>query len=148
MNRSTGTYFGFINGLLSLIPIFPAWSIFPGAITAGILEKFIPCESSILMVGIMAFLISIIYAIAYYIKINQYESRNKENFKAQFRFFCLNQYILINTYLFISIVGINNCCYGDGQTAFGVIFSGPLASIMIFILGVIFDLVFRKRLSN
>jgi len=41
------TKFGFVNALLSLIPIFPAWTIFPAIFAAGGIEKLInDCELS------------------------------------------------------------------------------------------------------
>lgn len=148
MTKDSGTYYGFINGLLYLIPIFPAWSIFPSVLFAGGLGRFIACKESYLVVAILCLLTSIIYAIIYFNSINHYESRDKKDFKADFRFFCFKQYILINSYLFIGIVGLDNCCYGDGQTVFAIIFSGPLASLAIFILGIVFDLSFKKKLAK
>lgn len=146
MNKNSGTYYGFINGLLSLIPIFPAWSMYPAAFIGAFLGPYIPCQLLFTIVSILACISSIIYAVVYYNRINHYESRDKKDYKADFRFFCFKQYMLIHTFSFILIVGVDNLCQGDGQSVLAIMFSGPVASLIIFILGILFDLTFKKEL--
>jgi hypothetical protein len=150
MHKNSGIYYGLINGLLTLIPVFPTWSIIPGVFLAGIAERVImvSCPRSMLITATVAAIALVTDVMLYFRNINQYESRNKADYKSHFRFFCFRQYIFGNTGLFIGIIGPDTLCKSDGQTILGVMLSGLFASIWLVILGVLFDQLFKKELTR
>jgi hypothetical protein len=51
-------------------------------------------------------------------------------------------YSLVNAFVFIAFVGTHDICYSkDGQVILDVIISGPISSIVIFVNGLLIDLV-------
>jgi hypothetical protein len=136
------TKFGAVNALLSLIPIFPTWTLFPGVLIGKVLGSvFRDCELGY----ILTFLVSFVAAtglVVRYLRTCDFSGRGKttKQVKMNFRLFSLAIYTILNTGILIIVVGSNLMCRGDGQTLLACIYSGPLASIGILILGFIIDL--------
>jgi hypothetical protein len=148
MKKDPGTYYGLINGLITLIPVFPIWSLLPVALISMVLQQYISCKTSFSVILCIIFLTWIVHAVIYFNRINTYVSRDKKDYKADFRFFCFKQYVLINSFFFILLLGEDSWCRGDGQSGLVAIFSGPIASVYIFFLGIIFDSTFKKYHST
>lgn len=134
--------FGLKNALLSLIPIFPTWTLFPGILFATVIGIIIDdCELGFL-VTLWTCLGLVTYLILRYF--NRFDvdmvKITEKHSKKGFRFFSLQIYTLLNTAILILIVGTNLACYGDGQTFLACILSGPLASFGLILLGLAVDI--------
>ena len=128
------TKYGLVNALWSLIPIFPTWTLFPGIISALLIENAInDCETSYLIVLLGSIILTIAITIFLLFRLDKQT-------KMSFSLWCLSIYTLINTAGLISIVGIHSACYGDGQTLLACIYSGPIASLSVIALGFLSDL--------
>lgn len=145
------TKYSIINILISFIPIFPAWTIFPGIIVAYLLgELFRNCQIGMVIISVGFPLLSLFWIFNFFkylpYKIENYSEREIKN---DFRFFCLQIYTALNTVLVLWILGTRNFCYGgDGQTFLVVIVSGPIASAGILLLGLITDLEVNRKLMD
>lgn len=144
------TKFGLINALLSLIPIVPTWTLFPGILFGtGVGKIFNNCELGYTFTlwtcfGLIAFLL---FRQFNKLEINK-DNTTERQLKKDFRIFSLGVYTLLNTAILILIVGTNLACYGDGQTLLACIFSGPLASIGLILLGLTVDIRRRTTAPN
>jgi hypothetical protein len=136
------TKFGLTDALLSLIPIFPTWTLFPGVFAGKILGDLLNnCEQGYRAVLWISLFLSVLFIYRYLIGINHISLEETERqLKSRFRLFSLGIYTLLNTSILLIILGANLACYGDGQTLLTCIYSGPLASIGLIILGLIVDL--------
>jgi hypothetical protein len=142
------TKYSAINTLISFIPIFPTWTIFPGLILAYLLsELFRNCEIGLIII-LISFPLLALYWIFNFFKYLPYKLENysEKEIRNDFRFFCLKIYTSINTVLLIIIIGTEDACYsGDGQSILAVIFSAPIASVAILLLGVTVDLSLTEK---
>jgi|SRR5579859_1115693 len=142
MSRLAFTKFGLINALLSLIPIFPAWTLFPGIIAGkGLGDLLENCERGYLIVLWVSFTLSVFLILKYLREVKaKIDSNTEKQLRLNFRLFSLGIYTLLNTGIIIIILGTNLACHGDGQTILAFIYSGPMASIGLIALGFIVDL--------
>jgi len=136
------TKFGLTNAILSLIPIFPTWTLFPGVIAGKLFGDLLKnCEQGYRAVLWISIFLSVLFIYRYLSRINHISLEETEKrLKSRFRLFSLGIYTLLNTSILLIIVGTNLVCYGDGQTLLACIYSGPLASMGLIILGFIVDL--------
>ena len=135
----TFTRFGLINALISLIPIFPVWTLFPGIFFAMSLEKAVhSCESSFRIVMWSAFSLAIVLVLFYTIILHKIKSERSK--RLNFRLASLFLYLLVNTFALIAMLGTNLACHGDGQAILLCIYSGPIASISLIAFGIILDI--------
>jgi len=142
--------FGLVNALLSLIPIFPTWTVFPGVLYGIAVGEIIDnCEFgySFTLWTCMGLAVFLLFR---YFKRYEHDNRNTtvRRLKKNFRLFSLMIYTLLNTAILIVFVGPNLACYGDGQTLLAVIYSGPLASIGLILLGVAVDVKIKISAAN
>jgi len=135
------TTYSFVNALLSLIPIFPVWLVIPGVLAAMGIEKMGgSCEQSYIIVFWFCVSLSLILMVNYLISLPKLILKKTEkDIKFHFRIFNLLMYTLINTALMIKILGIYYCCHGDGQSILVVMFSGPITSVILIVIGFIID---------
>ena len=136
------TKFGLVNAALSLIPIFPTWTLFPGVIiSTGIGELIGKCETGYEIILWTSITLTIVLVFRYLRQIHRLiENKNEKELKRHFRLFSLGIYTLLNTAILIMLVGTNLACHGDGQTLLMCIISGPIASVGLVILGFLIDL--------
>jgi Na+/melibiose symporter-like transporter len=136
------TKFGVVNAAISLIPIFPTWSLFPGIMIATFLGDLAgKCEQGYQIVLWTCVIIAVLLTWWYLSQIHRWISnKNEKELKKHFRFFSLGVYTLLNTAILIMIIGTRLACHGDGQTVLACIVSGPIASVGLIILGFIVDL--------
>ncbi|WP_266206105.1 hypothetical protein [Pontibacter kalidii] len=143
------TKLGFTNALWSLIPIFPAWTLFPGVLVAEFLTgKVFNCETSyrlILSISVALILLSTLY---YFGRLEQKLAKGKNVVKDSFRVFNLAIYTLVNTAALILIIGTDLACNGDGQTLLACLYSGPLASLSLILIGFLADLKISTTTHN
>ena len=142
--------FGLVNALLSLIPIVPTWTLFPGILFGtGVGNMIDNCELGYSITLWTCFALAAFFLFRYF---NKFEfdigKTTEKQLKNDFRLFSLGIYTLLNTAILIIIVGTNLACYGDGQTLLACIFSGPLASIGLVLLGVTVDIKVRTTVPN
>ncbi len=136
------TKFSLKNAAISLVPIFPTWTLFPGVLSAGFLE-YLPgeCETGykivlwtcITMTGVLVWW----YLKRIHTLINH---KKRKALETHFRYFSLGIYTLLNTSIIILLLGTKLACHGDGQTFLMCIMSGPLASVGLVIFGFMVDL--------
>lgn len=142
--------FGLINALLSLIPLFPAWTLFPGILFGTALGVIIDdCELGFLVTLWTCFGLVTILLLRFFNRpaADTVKTAEKQS-KKEFRFFYLQIYTLTNTAVLIMIVGTNLVCHGDGQTLLSFVLSGPIASIGLILLGVAVDIKVRINAPN
>jgi hypothetical protein len=136
------TKFSLENAAISLVPIFPIWTLFPGVLLAGFFEYVQgDCETGYKIV-LWLCIVMIVPLIWWYLHqiplwINYKKRRALEQ---HFRLFSLGIYTLSNIAIFIIMLGTDLACHGDGQTILAAIVSGPLASIGLIVLGFLVDL--------
>jgi len=151
MKGKKHSFYGLISGLIFLCPIFPILTLFPIFGLEWVLEKyFFNCVIGYKIAYMFSLILAIIVDFIYLCRVVRknipekeeigYIFSEKEGFGFIF-FFNLLLYSLVNSYIFIIIVGTENICHVDGQTGLVVIFSGPISSIVIFVNGLIIDLV-------
>ena len=68
--------------------------------------------------------------------------------KVEFRLFSLGLYSLLNTAILIIFLGTDLACYGDGQTILVCLFSGPIASASILVIGILLDFKLKTTVAN
>jgi len=142
--------YGLISGLIFLIPIFPIWTFIPMVVFTEILgEHYLSCETKYKIICLLSLIFAIILDCIYIAnKIGRKSIRNKNEF-SRFFIFSLLLYSLLNFFGFITFVGVKSACYGDGQVLLGALYSGPIASLAIFINGIIIDVALylnRKKI--
>lgn len=139
------TKYGLVNAALSLIPIFPTWTLFPGVIISSWIGDLIgKCEIAYEIVLWTSIIVAIGLVFWYLSQIQRLLATKKEHeLKRHFRLFSLGLYTLLNTAILIMLLGTNLACHGDGQTLLMCILSGPIASVGLVILGFIIDLKVR-----
>jgi len=144
------TKYGSTNMLWTLIPFVPIFSILPGLFIAGFIGKQIKnCERGFEITNWIAILGSIIVIILCAFHFIKKEAEpGARNVRTQYNLFNFLLYILVNTSAFIIMTGSKACCEGDGQTVLGVIFSGPVASVSLPVVGFIFDVIHAKSIRN
>ncbi len=142
-----GTYFGFINCLWSLIPIFLLLSVYPGVY----LEKTIRDQgySIYISCGVTAFIfcvLSVVSAYLYFRRLLSSDKPDKSAHKSSFQKFCFLEYMLINNVMTILVAGPEIWAYGKtGQIVSVMYAAGFLTSISFVILGVIFDITYSYK---
>ncbi|WP_242927305.1 hypothetical protein [Pontibacter vulgaris] len=143
------TKLGFNDALWSLIPIFPITTIIPAALVADFITgKIFNCETSYKLVLFASIALTVLIVLNYFNRLDQKLSKGKNAVKESFRVFNLAIYTLVNTAALILILGVDLACNGDGQTILACLYSGPLASISLVLLGFGADLKIRKAARN
>lgn len=133
--------YGVINALWSLIPIIPILTLIPGVMVATALEKLTnDCETSYRLVLWASVLSVISLTVIYTSRLDKIALRAENEIKDSFRYWCFALYTLTNTAGLIILVGVNLACRGDGQTILAGILSGPIASLVLVIFGLIVDI--------
>lgn len=139
----------FKNALISLIPVFPIWTLFPGILAANVIEKICgDCETSYLLVLGIMIPMSFLTLFKLFKNVNGMISEDTLSIKGKFRMYCLLLYTLFNTIGLVLIIGINLACRGDGQTILACIYSGPIASILLVCIGMALDLKIKVTGAN
>jgi hypothetical protein len=144
------TKLGLVNALLSLIPIFPAWTLFPGIFFGTVVGHLINnCELGYSITLWTCFGLTAFLLFRYFSKfeLENVTTRDRQ-LKKRFRIFSLEIYSILNTAILIIILGTNTVCSSDGQTLFACFLSGPLASIGLIMLGVAVDIRIGPTLQN
>jgi hypothetical protein len=135
------TKYGFINGLISLIPIFPIWSLIPGVLAADAIGTLVNnCERGYRIVLWISIILSIIIIILYARNLNKMLLKNERKIKLNFRLWSLVLYTFVNLIGLIIVLGTYLACNGDGQTILACIYSGPIASLSLIAFGLIIDI--------
>ena len=143
------TKLGFTNALWSLIPIFPTWTVIPAVLVADLLTgKMFNCETSYKLVLFISVALIILVASYYFNGLEQQLAKGKNAVKDNFRIFNLAMYTLVNTVVLILIIGVDLACNGDGQTLLACLYSGPLASLSLILIGFIADLKVTTTTRN
>ncbi|MFY8161160.1 MAG: hypothetical protein ACOVNU_07505 [Candidatus Kapaibacteriota bacterium] len=127
-NKLLFTKYGLINFLLSIIPIFPAWSIFLG-IPFNLFMEYI--------YGKNEFSFNLSLWIIILLILNKIEFKKQ---KLYFRIFSFLIYSFINYSILLNLVGYNLYINGDGQTFLLVYYSAPFASLSLLLLGFFTDI--------
>jgi uncharacterized membrane protein len=136
------TKYGFINALWSLIPLAPLFSLFPGVLTAMAIGKLSnDCETGYRVVLWASGLLIIILIASYAYRLDKILSRTEKDIKLNFGHWSLILYTLSNTFGLIIILGVRMACHGDGQTILACFFSGPIASLTLFVFGILMDII-------
>jgi len=134
------TKFGVINALLSLIPIFPAWTLFPGMLIGMGLKNCIgDCVLSYKIVMLLSIFLIIGATGLYLLRIKKILIKEPKIIKRNFRLFSLFIYMVANTTAFIIILGPYLVCNGSSMSILACFYSGPIASVSIIILGFLID---------
>lgn len=106
------------------------------------------CETSYLVVLLVSIILTILCSAFIIFKLDKQIEKNEKKTKMNFRLWSLLIYTLINTAGLILIVGVNLACHGDGQTLLACIYSAPIASLSIIVLGLISDLKIKITSAN
>ena len=136
------TKFGLVNAAISLIPIFPSWTLYPGIIFSTWIGYITgKCETGYEII-LWTSIILIIALVFWYLRQVRglIENKEEKELKKHFRVFSLAIYTLLNTAILIMLIGTKLACHGDGQTLLMCLMSGPISSIGLVILGFIVDL--------
>ncbi|SDT59108.1 hypothetical protein SAMN05216490_4202 [Mucilaginibacter mallensis] len=143
------TKYSLVNALLSLIPIFPIWTLFPIiGIESGIENYTGDCILSYkITLGICMLLIAV-SIIVYLFSIKKILLKEPKVIKRNFRWFSLLIYTFINCSGLIIILGPYLACNGSSMSIMVCIFSGPIASVVLIILGLLIDLKVKQISSN
>lgn len=135
------TKYAFINALWTLIPVFPIFSIFPCVFLAMGIEKLIHnCEMSYTIVLLLSIILILLTSILFIKKTNSLLLNDEKTIKEKFMLLNFFLYGLLNTVVFILLVGVNVACHGDGQTPLVCIISGPISSLLLIVFGFLIDL--------
>ncbi|MGE5395055.1 MAG: hypothetical protein ACM3P1_09930 [Candidatus Saccharibacteria bacterium] len=136
------TKLGLRNSLLSLIPFVSIFSLVPGIFFSGIIGKVLNnCELGYSISMWICLFLTVFLIWKRFKIIGTYENITSEKeLKQEFTQYSLGIYTLVNTALCILILGPGLACHGDGQSIMVVIFSGPLSSMGILLLGIFADL--------
>ena len=140
------TKYGIVNGLISLIPIIPAFTLFPlFLIIAIISEIFNDCVLSYIITLILCFSLATGIIFKQYFLLKSHIEHKTDNIKSTFRIISFINYSIVNSLIFLLIVGNNVTCSNDGQTGLGFIYSGPIASIYLILYGFLIDIIITKN---
>lgn len=135
------TKYAFTNALWTLIPVFPVFSIFPCVLLAMGIEKLIhDCEMSYIIVLWLSIILIVLIAILFIRKLDSLLLNDPKTIREKFMLLNFLLYTLLNTVIFIIMLGVDIACNGDGQTALMCIISGPVASFSLIIFGFLIDL--------
>jgi hypothetical protein len=149
-NKFRYTKFGLVNFLLSLIPIFPILSLFPGmlfAIKVG--EAISNCELGYIIYLWTSLALIALLLFRLFKRVTTPETKEAEKqLKRTFRLYSLGIYVLTTPALLILFFGPNNACHGQSDSILGVYFTGPLASIGLLLLGISADIKVRTTAHN
>jgi hypothetical protein len=145
IDRLEFTKFSLVNAAISLIPIFPTWTLFPGILIGSFIGDLMGnCESGYEIILWSSIFIAIASFLFYAVRVDTIiAEKNRKQLRMHFRVFSLGIYTLFNTAILLLFIGTKLACYGDGQTILACIYSGPLSSIGIIIMGFILDLKSR-----
>ena len=134
--------YGLISGLILLVPIFPIFTFFPIVGLAKVGEiAFSDCVIGWKITYWFSLIFAIIVDFIYFRRIVRKNITRKDRFGLSF---CFNLFLysLVNAFIFITFIGIQAACYSkDGQLMLPLIFSGPISSIVVFVNGLVIDLV-------
>ncbi|MCI9846551.1 hypothetical protein [Flavobacterium pectinovorum] len=134
------TKYAFTNALWTLIPIFPIFSIFPCVLLALGIEKITHnCEISYTIVLWFSILFILLTSFLFFRKLDSF-LLNEKTIRQKFMSLNFTLYILLNTVIYIIMLGVNVACHGDGQTALMTIVSGPISSLLLIVFGFFIDL--------
>lgn len=106
------------------------------------------CETSYLVVLWTSIILTILSTTFMLFRLDKQADRPEKEAKTNFRLWSLLIYTLINTAGLILVVGVDLACHGDGQTFLACIYSAPIASLSIIILGLISDLKIKITSAN
>jgi quinol-cytochrome oxidoreductase complex cytochrome b subunit len=137
------TKFGFYDALLSLIPIFPVWSLFFGVGIAQLIRSMnVDCEIAYEISKWICLLLVIVPFLLFILKFKYFEiKRSEKEQKKYFKIFNLIIYTFLNNFIFSAMMGDQIECYGSSLQVLDVIYSGPLTSLFIIAIGLIFDIL-------
>ena len=139
---------GLICGLIFLVPIFPIFTLLPIFGLAEVLgEYFSDCVIGYKIAYILSLILALIFDFLYLRKTVWKNTTDEKSGFGLLFFFNLLLYSLINAFVFVAFVGTQAACYGNGQLILGVIDSGPISSIVIFVNGLVIDFV-RQLKTN
>jgi hypothetical protein len=140
------TKYGLINFLWTLIPIFPAWTLFPIiGFQALLVKSGLGCEYSYLLLMWVSIVITVALIAYYLFRISKMLVKEEKATKKNFRWFSFLVYLFVNSAVFIIVLGAPLACNGDGQTVLVCIISGPITSVVMIILGFAVDLKLRPQ---
>lgn len=134
------SFYGLISGLIFLIPIFPIFTLLPMAGLDNVLGDLFNCVIVYRVEYVFFLILAIIVDFLYLRRVVRKNVTEEEGFGFIFLFNLL-LYSLVNSFVFLVVIGEQAACNGDGQTILGVYFSGPISSIVIFINGLVIDIV-------
>src|SRR5579872_6686573 len=99
IHRLEFTKFSLINAAISLIPIFPTWTLFPGVILGSVVgDAMGKCEFGYETILWVCVAITIAMVSWYFSRVQTIiTSKNRHDLKIHFRIFCLIVYTLLNT---------------------------------------------------
>lgn len=106
------------------------------------------CETSYLVVLWSSIFLTILSTTFILNRLDKQADKSEKEAKINFRLWSLLIYTLINTAGLILVVGVDLACHGDGQTILACIYSAPIASLSIIILGLISDLKIKVTSAN
>jgi hypothetical protein len=109
-------------------------------IAVGIEKLTGDCVLSYNIVLVLSIISVVVIITSYLWRINKTLSKTQKTVKQNFRLFSLLIYMFANTAAMIIILGANIACNGSSMSIMVVIFSGPIASIALIILGFLVDL--------
>jgi hypothetical protein len=98
------------------------------------------CESSYIIVLWTSIILTILSITCFIFRLGKKSQKTEKETRINFRLWSLLIYTLANTSGLILVVGVNLACHGDGQILLACIYSGPIASIIIIIFGLLSDL--------
>ena len=143
----THSRYGLKSGLILLIPIFPIFTLLPMVGLADALGKYFPnCGTGYRITYLSFLILAIMIDFLYSYRAVRKDIAEKDGFGLSF-LFNLFLYSLINSFVFVAVVGTDGACCGDGQVALYAIFSGPISSFVVFLNGLIIDVI-KYMLKN
>ncbi len=132
--------YGLISGLILLIPMFPILSLHPMFGLASVLgECFSDCVIGYKIACFIFLILAIIADLLYVCRILR-KRAGRNGFVLSFCFNLL-LYLLVHAFVFVAFVGAEVTCNGDGQLLLGIMYSGPISSVVIFVNGLMIDLI-------
>jgi hypothetical protein len=138
-----------MNALISLIPVFPIWTLFPVIGTEyGIQQLTGDCELAYKIILSLSILIAICIVGLYLFYINKVLLKDIKFIKRNFKLISLLFYTFANAAAMIIILGPHLACYGSSMSIMVVIYSGPIASIAVLIFGFLVDIRLKMMKSH
>ena len=134
--------YGLISGLILLVPIFPILTFLPINSLAEVLgNAFSDCVIGWKTTYWFSLILTIIVDFLYFRRIVRKNITKKCGFGLSV---CFNLFLysLVNAFIFVTFIGLQAACYSkDGQLMFPLMYSGPISSIVVFVNGLLIDLV-------